>query len=90
MTQPGKDAEGVDWENEASHSYAWAGKNTRIGDEKKAPDLRDPRAYAAAALFRLTGDKAYEEQCVKDTAEITPAAAVFGFLCGRVEKNADK
>ena len=67
-----KDGEEIDWENEARHSYAWAEKNTRIGDEKKASDLRDPRAYAAAALFRLTGDKAYEEQFVKDTAEITP------------------
>jgi endoglucanase len=65
-----KDAEGTDWQKEAAQSYAWAKANTRAGDETKQPSLADPRSYAAAALFRLTADKAYEEQFAKDTADI--------------------
>ena len=53
-----RDAEGVDWEKEAAQSYAWAKANTpRRRSEQKAPSLRDPRSYAAAALFRLTGER---------------------------------
>ncbi len=66
-----KDPEGIDWAKEAAQAYAWAQKNTRPGDEKKGPALREPRAYAAAALFRLTGEKAYEQQFASDTADIT-------------------
>ncbi|HEY9250689.1 MAG TPA: cellulase N-terminal Ig-like domain-containing protein, partial [Rariglobus sp.] len=62
-----KDPQGVDWEKEARESYAWAEKNTRAGDDepKRMFDgasirLSDPRSYAAAALFRLTGETAYE------------------------------
>lgn len=65
-----RDPEGIDWAGEAAEAYAWAKKNTRPGDEKKRPALREPRAYAAAALFRLTGDKQYERQFAADTAEV--------------------
>ncbi|MCL4193197.1 MAG: glycoside hydrolase family 9 protein, partial [Thermoguttaceae bacterium] len=64
------DPEGIDWAREAAEAYAWAKQNTRPGDEKKGPALREPRAYAAAALFRLTGDEQYERQFAADTAEI--------------------
>jgi len=67
-----KDPEGIDWAREAGEAYAWAQKNTRPGDETKEPALKEPRSYAAAALFRLTGDAAYEKQFVADTADITP------------------
>ncbi len=63
---------------EAAEAYAWAQKNTRPGDEKKGPPLRYARAYAAAALFRLTGDRAYEKQFAADTADITPTTLVWG------------
>ena len=52
------------WEREARESYAWAAKNTRSGDEAK---VKPHRLYAAAALFRLTGEKPYEAQVGRDT-----------------------
>lgn len=65
-----KDPEGIDWVKEAREAYAWAQANTRVGDEAKEPSLKEPRSYAAAALFRLTGDATYEKQFAADTAEI--------------------
>ena len=52
-----KDPEGIDWLREARESYVWAIRNTRQTDEAK---VRPNRAYAAAALFRLTGEKPFE------------------------------
>jgi hypothetical protein len=72
-----KDPKGVDWTKEAAEAYAWAQKNTRPGDEQKQPALREPRSYAAAALFRLTGEKGYEQQFAADTADITPTTALW-------------
>ena len=66
------DPEGVDWEREAREAYDWSQDNTRPGDEDKDPALAPHRAYAAAALFRLTGDKRYEEQLAADVAGVTP------------------
>ena len=67
------DPEGVDWAREAREAYDWARANTRPGDEQK-PDvpLAPHRAYAAASLFRLTGEKAYEQQFAADVADVTP------------------
>jgi hypothetical protein len=64
------DPEGINWAREASEAYAWAQKNTRPGDEQKQPALREPRSYAAAALFRISGDKSYEPQLAADLAEV--------------------
>lgn len=72
-----RDPEGVDWGREAVEAYAWAQKNTREGDEQKGPRLREPRAYAAAALFRLTGEKSYERQFASDTASIGATTALW-------------
>jgi hypothetical protein len=80
-----KDPGGVDWEKEARESYAWAEKNTREGDENPKPTfngsavrLAEPRAYAAAALFRLTGETAYEQRFIADTGSIKPDALLSG------------
>jgi len=63
-----KDPEGVDWQKEAEESYVWAFANTRRGDlSRRDVSLRAQRAYAAAALFRLTGEEAYEKQFLVDT-----------------------
>jgi len=71
---PGK----IDWRREAVESYEWARKNTRSGDESvKEPQLREPRAYAAAALFRLTGEKAYETQFLADATDIGPTTLIW-------------
>ena len=72
-----KDPEAVDWAKEAAEAYAWAQQHTLAGDEQKSPALRDPRSYAAAALFRLTGDQAYERQFAADTADLTPTTALW-------------
>lgn len=71
------DPQGVDWRKEAIESYAWAAANTRDGDEQKDQTLRAHRAYAAASLFRLTQDKAYEAQLAKDTAHLEPNSLVW-------------
>jgi hypothetical protein len=54
------DPQGVDWTKEAIESYRWAKANTLAKDEP-TPELRTRRLYAAASLFRLTGEKAYED-----------------------------
>lgn len=73
------DPEGIDWNKEAVESYAWAQANTRPGDEKNRDvSLRDQRLYAAAALFRLTGEAAYNDQFVKDAADIRGSTVLGG------------
>jgi endoglucanase len=63
-----RDPAGVDWEKEAREAYAWAQANTRANDETAMGNsLRHPRAYAAACLFRLTGEEGYEAQLTADT-----------------------
>jgi len=72
-----KDPGGVDWETEAREAYTWARENTRLGDETKSPALKEHRCYAAAALFRLTGDSVYERRFAADSADITPTTALW-------------
>jgi len=73
-----EDPDGVDWRKEATDAYAWAQANTLPGDEEKGPPLREARSYAAAALFRLTGDKAYEKQFAADTADVDATTHLTG------------
>jgi hypothetical protein len=68
-----RDPVGVDWRQEAREAYAWAKANTRPDDETAmGGSLRHPRAYAAACLFRLTGEDAYQSQFAADTQWIKP------------------
>jgi endoglucanase len=57
------DSEGIDWRKEAEEAYDWALTNTREGDTEPSKrhnyDLMNFRYYAAAGLFRLTGDDKY-------------------------------
>src|SRR5882672_3322821 len=68
------DPEKVDWRQEAIESWKWAESHTLPGDEAGHPSapgpLRSTRAYAAAALFRLTGDAAYQRRLAADTEGI--------------------
>ncbi len=66
------DPEGVDWQQEAAEAYAWAKANTREGDEEPVFNLRlsDQRLYAAAALYKLTGEETYHDQVKADAAGI--------------------
>jgi hypothetical protein len=68
-----RDPEGIDWASEASAAYSWAATNTLAGDNTNTVlgPLAYPRAYAAAALFRLTGIAAYETQFSNDEATVT-------------------
>ena len=73
-----KDPEGVDWRQEAVEAFAWAQANTKPGDERlEDGELARWRAYAAAGLFRLTGEPAYEAQLDKDTAAMKPDAELW-------------
>jgi endoglucanase len=62
-----KDPQGIDWEKEATLTYAWALKNTRPGDDAK---IKTERIYASAAMFQLTGLTKYEEYFIKDTGDV--------------------
>lgn len=66
------DPDSVDWQQEAAEAYAWAKANTRDGDEETVFNLRlsDQRLYAAAALYKLTGEEAYHGQVKADAAGI--------------------
>jgi hypothetical protein len=66
-----RDPEGVDWAKEARECYAWARAHTRPGDEQRdGGSLKWPRSYAAACLFRLTGESEYERQFAADVASV--------------------
>ncbi|HEY3319764.1 MAG TPA: glycoside hydrolase family 9 protein [Planctomycetota bacterium] len=67
------DPEKVDWLAEAREAYAWSLSHTSTADE---PKVKEVRAYAAAALFRLTGDAACEAQFEKDTAALKPGESL--------------
>lgn len=53
------------WTREAENAYQWAGNNLRSGDE---PKIKADRASAAAWLFKLTRQVAYQQQFEKDIA----------------------
>lgn len=74
-----KDPEGVDWRKEAVETYQWARSHTRPGDDQKRdPSLAEPRLYASAALWRLTGEPGYQEAVRADSREITPTTLLWG------------
>jgi hypothetical protein len=76
-----RDPQGVDWAREALECYAWARANTRAGDEEKnGGRLRRVRAYAAASLFALTADPAYEAQFIADTKDIEAGTYIWDEL----------
>jgi len=58
------DPEGVDWRKEAVEAYDWAIRNTSPAEEAS---VRVHRAYAAATLWRLTGEEKYRTQFDRDT-----------------------
>lgn len=70
-----KDPQGVDWAREAREAFRWAQANTLPGDEKSGLD--HARSYAAAALFRITGEEQYHQQFLKDTGKIKPGTDLW-------------
>jgi endoglucanase len=73
------DPNGVNWKQEAIDTYNWALNNTKQGDESKiqnSSNLKDQRLYAAASLYRLTGNENYHNQFKQD---ITSSLSGNGF-----------
>lgn len=64
-----EDPQGVDWEAEARESYAWA---LRHESDASADDLGPHKAYAAAALFRLTGENGFEQDLAATLGTVSP------------------
>jgi endoglucanase len=65
------DPEQVDWQKEATESFTWAQQNIRPGDDQlEGGRLAHTRAYAAASLYRLTGDAKYQDQYAQDTKSL--------------------
>lgn len=69
LTVAGKAKEAGPYIESAKKAWEWAGKNLRDGDEAK---VRDLRFNAAAALFRATGEKSFEDSLKRDTTIETP------------------
>lgn len=69
------DPERVDWAKEAREAYDWALAHS---DERETGMARDNRVYAAASLFRLTGEAKYHDQLAKDWAGLSPTVPLWG------------
>ncbi|HSV72838.1 MAG TPA: glycoside hydrolase family 9 protein [Chthonomonadales bacterium] len=77
-----RDPGGIGWAREAQESWAWALANTGPGDDDSpGSELANARSYAAASLFRLTGDVAYEERLTRDVAHVTPTSLLWEHAC---------
>jgi endoglucanase len=68
------DAEGINWLAEAEAAYSWA-QNLNNGDNScHSFELVNLRAYAAASLFKATGNAAYHSQFLTDAPAINLSA----------------
>ncbi|MDX2286938.1 MAG: glycoside hydrolase family 9 protein [Bacteroidia bacterium] len=66
-----EDPEQIDWAAESQTAWAWAEAHTQSADFQAPHGLNvyQNRLYAAAALYRLTGDSAYHDQFIEDISE---------------------
>ncbi|MEM7656235.1 MAG: glycoside hydrolase family 9 protein, partial [Bacteroidota bacterium] len=61
------DPAGIDWSVEAVAAYTWASQHTLPQDSVLFDQpITHPRLYAAANLYRLTGNPAYETTFIQD------------------------
>ncbi|MFW6257353.1 MAG: cellulase N-terminal Ig-like domain-containing protein, partial [Prolixibacteraceae bacterium] len=69
-----EDPNGTDWQKEAEEAFNWAKNNTKTKDTN--PDnvhdynIHNFQLYAAASLFRLTGDEKYAQLIEQRTASL--------------------
>lgn len=63
LDREGLNDQGIDWLAEARQAYDWAQQNLRAGDESLC---RDQRAYAAACLYKYTGEEVFHAQFKAD------------------------
>ena len=65
------DPQGINWESEARSAYEWAEANTQSGDDDVFVDERKllpiVRLYAAASLYRLTGQDTYHQTFLQES-----------------------
>lgn len=75
------DPENIDWAAEAAEAFDWAKNNTKPDDTNPNKvlgyKLSDFQMYAAATLFRLTGDEKYENTVLQTGKNIT-ASTIIG------------
>ncbi|MEL7161141.1 MAG: T9SS type A sorting domain-containing protein, partial [Bacteroidota bacterium] len=55
------DPEDINWVTEAETAFQWAERNYRSNYDCHGYDIRDARAYAAAALMRVTEKSTYDD-----------------------------
>ncbi len=72
------DPQGINWTAEAIAAYNWAKTNTLAGDESNygPTQVKYPRAYAAAALFRITGNPSYQTQFSNDVSSVSASTVL--------------
>jgi endoglucanase len=60
------DVEGIDWQVESINAYNWAQSNLPLGEVCHDFKLNQLRMYAAASLYKLTGETIYNTQFISD------------------------
>ncbi len=74
------DPDGIDWAKEAREAFQWAKNNTRQNDTIPSKvhnyNLKDFELYAAATLFRLTGNNEYAQIVKKNLEPVTSASVL--------------
>lgn len=74
------DPEGIDWKKEAREAFEWARNNTKPGDTNPANVhnfvLSNFEMYGAASLFRLTGEKEYENTVLHTGSNLMAAGVI--------------
>lgn len=70
-----QDSEGIDWKKEAVEAFNWAANNTlpKDSDPSKVHNFKitNFKMYAAATLFRLTGEAVYKNEVLSCGSNIT-------------------
>ena len=74
------DPEGIDWKKEADEAFQWARNNTRPNDlipnKVHEFNIKDFELYAAASLFRLTGESYFEQIIKQNLSQITSTTVI--------------
>jgi len=69
------DSEFINWTGEAINAYEWAAQNENVLSDCHNDNINSLKAYAAAALFRITGEAQYE-------ADLATAYTQLGHIPG--------
>ena len=72
------DPEGIDWATEAREAYAWAQKNTRPGDERRQPSLKNPAPTPPLRFSGSPASRSYESQFARGHRRYHPDNVPLG------------